>query len=44
MLPYSLGLRQRVVAAYEQGVETIKEIAERFAVGQTYINRTFAWG
>ncbi len=39
MLPYSLDLRQRVVAAYEQGVETIEEIAERFSVGQTFVKK-----
>ena len=39
MLPYSLDLRQRVVAADEQGVETIAEIAERFAVGQTFMKK-----
>jgi transposase len=39
MLPYSLDLRHRVVAAYEEGVETIAEIAERFAVGQTFVKK-----
>jgi transposase len=39
MLPYSLDLRERVVAAYEAGVETIEEIAERFAVGQTFVKK-----
>ena len=39
MLPYSLDLRQRVVAAYEQGVETIEEIATRFSVGQTFVKK-----
>ena len=39
MLPYSLDLRRRVVAAYEHGVETIEEIAERFSVGQTFVKK-----
>lgn len=39
MLPYSLDLRQRVVSAYEQGVETIAEIATRFSVGQTFVKK-----
>lgn len=39
MLPYSLDLRQRVVAAYEQEGETIAEIAGRFSVGQTFIKK-----
>lgn len=39
MLAYSLDLRERVVAAYEEGGETIGEIAERFAVGQTFVKK-----
>ncbi len=39
MLPYSLDLRERVVAAYEQGVETIEEIAATFSVGQTFVKK-----
>ena len=39
MLPYSLDLRERVVTAYEQGVETIAEIAMRFSVGQTFVKK-----
>jgi transposase len=39
MLAYSLDLRERVVAAYEEGLETISEIAERFAVGQTFVKK-----
>lgn len=39
MLPYSLDLRQRVVQAYEQGMETITEIAERFSVGETFVKK-----
>ena len=39
MLPYSIDLRERVVSAYEEGLETIAEIAERFAVGQTFVKK-----
>lgn len=39
MLPYSVDLRERVVAAYQEGLETIEEIAERFAVGQTFVKK-----
>ena len=39
MLAYSLDLRKRVIAAYEEGLETISEIAERFAVGQTFVKK-----
>jgi transposase len=39
MLPYSLDLRERVVGAYQEGLETIEEIAERFAVGQTFVKK-----
>lgn len=39
MQPYSLDLRERVVAAYENGLETMAEIAERFSVGQTFIKK-----
>lgn len=39
MVPYSLDLRERVVAAYEQGVETIEEIAALFSVGQTFVKK-----
>lgn len=39
MLPYSIDLRERVVLAYEEGLETIAEIAERFVVGQTFVKK-----
>ena len=39
MLAYSIDLRERVVAAYEEGGETIAEIAERFAVGRTFVKK-----
>lgn len=39
MPPYSLDLRQRVVSAYENGVETILEVAERFEVSDSFIKK-----
>ena len=39
MRAYSLDLRERVVAAYEQGEQTIAEISERFSVGQTFLKK-----
>jgi transposase len=39
MQAYSLDLRARVVGAYEKGGHTIAEIAERFAVGQTFLKK-----
>jgi len=39
MRAYSLDLRERVVAAYEKGNNTIAEIAERYAVGQTFLKK-----
>ncbi len=38
MKAYSLELRERVVAAYENGNHTIAEIATLFAVGKTFVN------
>ncbi len=42
MQAYSLDLRQRVVSAYENGVETILEVAERFDVSQSFIKKLLA--
>ena len=39
MQAYSLDLRQRVVEAYENGVETIIEVAERFEVIDSFIKK-----
>ncbi len=39
MQAYSLDLRERVVAAYEKGSNTIAEIAERFSVGETFLKK-----
>ena len=42
MQAYSLDLRQRVVSAYENGVETIQEVAERFSVSRSFIKKMLA--
>jgi len=42
MQAYSLDLRQRVVSAYENGVETILEVAERFSVSRSFIKKMLA--
>lgn len=39
MKPYSLDLRQRVVAAAERGDHTIAEVADIFNVGQTFVKK-----
>jgi len=39
MQAYSLDLRQRVVSAYENGVETILEVTERFADSDSFIKK-----
>ena len=39
MQAYSLDLRQRVIAAYENGLETILEVAERFEVSDSFIKK-----
>ncbi len=39
MQAYSLDLRQRVVSAYEKGVETILEVAERFEVSDSFVKK-----
>jgi transposase len=39
MQAYSLDIRQRVVEAYENGVETIIEVAERFEVSDSFIKK-----
>jgi transposase len=39
MQAYSFDLRARVVSAYEKGGNTIAGIAERFAVGQTFLKK-----
>ncbi len=42
MQAYCLDLRQRVVSAYENGVETILEVAEIFQVSQGFIKKLLA--
>jgi transposase len=39
MAAYSMDLRERVVAACDEGVETRAEVAERFSVSQSWIRR-----
>lgn len=39
MKAYSLDLRQRVVASYEQGKGSLVEVAEQFNVGQTFVKK-----
>lgn len=39
MKPYSLDLRERVAAAYEQGKGTIKQVAQMFSVGETFVKK-----
>lgn len=39
MRAYSLDLRERVVAAYEKGGQSIAEIAAQFSVGQTFLKK-----
>lgn len=42
MQPYSLDFRQKIVSAYEKGVETIVEVAERFEVSPSFIKKLLA--
>jgi transposase len=39
MAAYSMDLRERVVAACDEGIDTRAEIAERFSVSQSWIRR-----
>lgn len=39
MKAYSLDLRERVVAAYETGEQTIAAIAQMFSVGETFLKK-----
>ena len=39
MKAYSLDLRQRVVRAYEQGRDSIAQLAARFGVGPTFVKK-----
>ena len=42
MKAYSLDLRERVVSAYEEGSETIREVAEQFSVSESFIKKMLA--
>jgi transposase len=39
MAAYSMDLRERVVAACDEGIDTRAEIAERFSVSESWIRR-----
>jgi transposase len=39
MAAYSMDLRERVVAACDEGVDTRAEIAERFSVSESWVRR-----
>jgi transposase len=39
MAAYSMDLRERVVAACDEGIDTRAEVAERFSVSQSWIRR-----
>ena len=36
--PYSQDLRERVIAAYQAGESTMREVAVRFSVSCTWVN------
>jgi transposase len=42
MQAYSLDFRQKIVSAYENGLETIFEVAERFEVSPSFIKKMLA--
>lgn len=42
MQAYSLDFRQKIVSAYENGLETILEVAERFEVSPSFIKKILA--
>jgi transposase len=39
MVAYSMDLRERVVAACDEGIDTRAEIAERFSVSESWVRR-----
>jgi len=42
MKAYSLDLRERVVAAYQNGVESIGEVSEQFQVSESFLKKMLA--
>ena len=42
MKAYSLDLRERVVAAYQNGVESIREVSEQFQVSESFLKKMLA--
>ncbi|MDQ4122281.1 MAG: IS630 transposase-related protein [Acidobacteriota bacterium] len=42
MQAYSLDFRRKIVSTYENGLETIQEVAERFSVSASFIKKMLA--
>ena len=42
MQAYSLDLRERVVSAYQNGVESIREVCEQFQVSESFLKKMLA--
>ncbi len=42
MQAYSLDFRQKIVSAYENGLDTIIEVSERFSVSPSFIKKLLA--
>lgn len=42
MKAYSLDLRERVVAAYQNGIESIREVSEQFQVSESFLKKMLA--
>ena len=42
MKAYSLDLRERVVAAYQAGVDSIREVSEQFQVSESFLKKMLA--
>lgn len=42
MQAYSLDLRQKVISVYENGPETIVEVAKRFEISPSFIKKLLA--
>ena len=42
MKAYSLDLRERVVSAYQNGIESIREVCEQFQVSESFLKKMLA--
>jgi transposase len=42
MKAYSLDLRERVVSAYQNGVDSIREVSEQFRVSESFLKKMLA--